>query len=96
MPVLQGIGAGFIPGNLDTTLLNEVVCVSSEDAIAMAKRLTVEVRQYVVGRLFAGERCWSWGNPGQGAAMREIKGSASVSLQLEHHSMSLSNNVTRT
>lgn len=39
---IQGIGAGFIPGNLDFTLLNETLQVSSDDAITMARRLALE------------------------------------------------------
>ncbi len=36
---IQGIGAGFIPDILDTTLYNEVITVSDEDAIETAKML---------------------------------------------------------
>ncbi len=36
---IQGIGAGFIPGNLDLTLVDQVEQVSNEDAIAMAHKL---------------------------------------------------------
>jgi cysteine synthase A len=39
---IQGIGAGFIPANLDTSLLNGVELVSNEDAFAWAKRLAAE------------------------------------------------------
>jgi len=39
---IQGIGAGFIPDVLDTTLYNEVIKVRSEDAIATAKMLAKE------------------------------------------------------
>lgn len=36
---IQGIGAGFIPGNLDAELLDEVVQVSNDDAFNWARRL---------------------------------------------------------
>lgn len=39
---IQGIGAGFIPGNCDTSLIDEVVQVSGEDAMAMARRMATE------------------------------------------------------
>ena len=34
----QGIGAGFVPGNLDTAVYDEVVQVTNDDAIATARR----------------------------------------------------------
>jgi cysteine synthase A len=39
---IQGIGAGFVPGNLDLGLLDRVEQVSDEEAVAMARRLTRE------------------------------------------------------
>lgn len=39
---IQGIGANFIPGNLDLSLIDEVQKVTSDDAIAMARRLMTE------------------------------------------------------
>jgi cysteine synthase A len=39
---IQGIGAGFIPRNLDTTLLNGVETVTNEDAYQWAQRLAKE------------------------------------------------------
>jgi len=39
---IQGIGAGFIPDILNTTLYNEVITVSNDDAIATAKKLARE------------------------------------------------------
>jgi len=44
---IQGIGAGFVPKILETKLIDEVVQVSNDDAIAMARRLPLE------------EGCWS-------------------------------------
>ena len=39
---IQGIGAGFVPANLDTRLVDEVVQVSNDEAFAMARRLARE------------------------------------------------------
>lgn len=39
---IQGIGAGFVPGNCDQSLLNEVIQVSSADSIAMARQLALK------------------------------------------------------
>ncbi|CNI05584.1 cysteine synthase A [Yersinia massiliensis] len=39
---IQGIGAGFIPGNLDLTLVDRVALVTNDEAISMARRLMDE------------------------------------------------------
>lgn len=36
---IQGIGAGFIPGNLDLSLIDRVELISNEDAFATARKL---------------------------------------------------------
>lgn len=39
---IQGIGAGFIPEILDTSVIDEIIRVTNEDALAMARRLMKE------------------------------------------------------
>lgn len=39
---IQGIGAGFIPENLDTTLIDETITISSDEALAMSQRAIKE------------------------------------------------------
>lgn len=37
--MIQGIGAGFVPGNADTSLIDEIVKVSNEEAFETARKL---------------------------------------------------------
>jgi len=39
---IQGIGDGFVPRNLDVSLLDGVVLTTSDEAITMARRLSIE------------------------------------------------------
>ena len=39
---IQGIGAGFVPQNYDSSLVDEVLPVSTEDAMTMARRIALE------------------------------------------------------
>jgi len=44
---IEGIGAGFIPKNLDLTILDKTITVSSQEAINMAKKLAKEEALFV-------------------------------------------------
>ncbi|VAH57221.1 unnamed protein product [Triticum turgidum subsp. durum] len=39
---IQGIGAGFVPRNLDSDVLNEVIEISSDEAVETAKQLALQ------------------------------------------------------
>jgi cysteine synthase A len=54
---IQGIGAGFIPTNLDTGLVDEVIQIRSEDAGATSRRLAKE--EGILCGISAGGNVWA-------------------------------------
>ena len=54
---IQGIGAGFVPEILDTSLIDEIICVSNEDAIATAKEIP-KLEGILVG-ISSGSALWA-------------------------------------
>jgi cysteine synthase A len=44
---IQGIGAGFVPSILDTSLVDEVIQVTNDEAIAVARRVPLEEGLFV-------------------------------------------------
>ena len=72
---IQGIGAGFVPKILDTTLYSEVIKVSNEDAIATAKMLAKK-EGLLVG-ISAGANVWA---TMQVAKRKEFQGKTLVTI----------------
>jgi cysteine synthase A len=54
---IQGIGAGFVPENLDRDVVDEVLAVGDEDALEMARRLAIE--EGVLAGISAGANVWA-------------------------------------
>jgi len=54
---IQGIGAGFIPGNLDRALIDEVILVEHEKAGEVARRLAME--DGILVGISAGANVWA-------------------------------------
>lgn len=72
---IQGIGAGFIPGNLDTSLIDEVITVDDEDAFEWGKRLAKH--EGIVAGISSGANMWA---AAQIAARPEFKGKRIVTI----------------
>jgi cysteine synthase len=54
---IQGMGAGFVPGVLDTSLLDEIIQVTNEDAGEMARRLCRE--EGILSGISCGAAVWA-------------------------------------
>ncbi len=54
---IQGIGAGFVPDNLNTKMVDEVIKVSNENAFAIARRLARE--EGILGGISSGAAVWA-------------------------------------
>jgi cysteine synthase A len=72
---IQGIGAGFVPKNLDTSIIDEVVAVDDEDAFAWGRRLAKE--EGIMAGISSGANMWA---AAQVAARPEFKGKRIVTI----------------
>lgn len=72
---IQGIGAGFIPKNLDTSIVDEVVTVEDEDAFETARLLARQ--EGIMAGISSGANMWA---AMQVAARPEFKGKRIVTI----------------
>lgn len=72
---IQGIGAGFIPKNLDTSIVDEVIQVSDDDAFAWGRRLARE--EGIVAGISSGANIYA---AAQVAARPEFRGKKIVTI----------------
>ena len=72
---IQGIGAGFVPKNLDTSVIDDVVQVDDEDAFEWGRNLAKE--EGIVAGISSGANMWA---AAQVAARPEMKGKRIVTI----------------
>ncbi|MFO0939365.1 MAG: cysteine synthase A [Pirellulales bacterium] len=72
---IQGIGAGFVPKNLDTSLIDDIVQVDDEDAFEWGRRLAKF--EGIVAGISSGANMWA---AAQVAARPEFKGKRIVTI----------------
>lgn len=54
---LQGIGAGFIPKNYDSSVVDEIIAVSNEDSISMARQMAT--KEGILVGISSGAAVWA-------------------------------------
>jgi cysteine synthase A len=72
---IQGIGAGFVPKNLDTSIIDEVITVEDEDAFQSGRDLAKH--EGIVAGISSGANLWA---AAQLAARPEFKGKRIVTI----------------
>jgi cysteine synthase A len=72
---IQGIGAGFVPKNLDTSLIDEVITVDDDDAFEWGRKLAE--REGIVAGISSGANMWA---AAQIAARPEFRGKRIVTV----------------
>jgi len=72
---IQGIGAGFIPKNLDQSLVDEVIAVDDEDAFEWGRQLAKQ--EGIVAGISSGANLWA---AAQIAARPEFRGKRIVTI----------------
>lgn len=72
---IQGIGAGFVPKNLDTSLIDDIIQVDDEDAFEWGRRLAK--LEGIVAGISSGANMWA---AAQVAARPEFKGKRIVTI----------------
>ncbi|RRJ95521.1 cysteine synthase A [Opitutaceae bacterium TAV4] len=73
--MIQGIGAGFIPKNCNTSIIDEIIKVSDDDALNTARQLAVE--EGILGGISTGANVWA---ALQVAARPEFEGKTIVTI----------------